>query len=101
VEAEFIVGPFGIIEDVDASVGSLLGYPPDDLIGQHGSILVSYDARPETAVAIDCMRRGDFAFRVGRLLHRDGTEVEVEVRSRILPEGRIGLRVRRCLRAHG
>jgi PAS domain S-box-containing protein len=96
VEADFIVGPFGIIEEVDEAVGPLLGYPPHELIGQHGSMLVSQDARPRTAVAIDRMRRGGFAFRVGRLLHRDGCEIEVEVRSRLLPEGRIGLRVRRC-----
>jgi PAS domain S-box-containing protein len=94
LEATFIVGPYGIIEDVDAAVTPLLGYPRDEVIGQHGSMLVPRDVQPSTAVVIDRMRRGEVALSAGRLVRRDGSEFHVEVRSRTLPEGRIVLLVR-------
>jgi PAS domain S-box-containing protein len=89
----FIVGPYSIIEAVDASACRMLGYRADELIGQHGSILVPRDFQPVTAASIDRMRRGEIAARPGRLLSRDGSEVWVYVRSRQLPDGRLALTV--------
>jgi len=89
-----VVGPYGVIEHVDAAACRLLGYAPDELVGQHGSMLVPRALQPSTAAAIDRMRRGDIAVSTGRLLTREGREIGVEVRSRRLPDGRLALVLR-------
>jgi PAS domain S-box-containing protein len=93
-EGTFIVGPYSIIEGVDPGACRLLGYAEDELIGQHGSMLVPRDIQPSTAASIDRMRRGEIAVRAARLLTRDGNEIGVQVRSRQLPDGRLALTVR-------
>jgi PAS domain S-box-containing protein len=95
LEARFVIGPYGIIEGADDAATELLGYATDEILGQHGSLLVPRNAQPATAVTIDRMRRGELDRRAGRLVRRDGTVVTVEVRSRPLPDGRLALVVRR------
>jgi PAS domain S-box-containing protein len=93
-EATFVIGEHGVLEDVDAAAVALLGYTRDELVGQHGSMLVPRDAQPATAASIDRMARGEVTYRTGRLVRRDGTLVTVGVRSRVLPDGRLALLVR-------
>ena len=93
-DAIVVVGPRGIIEDVDDGACHLLGYSRADLVGLHGSELVPRDAQVATATSIDRMRRGDFTLREGRLVRKDGDEIAVEVSAQPLPEGRIALRLR-------
>ena len=92
-EGTFVIGPYSIIEGVDAGACRLLGYEADELVGQHGSMLVPRAAQPATAASIDRMRRGEIAVRAGRLITRDGREIGVRVRSRALPDGRLALTV--------
>ena len=94
LEATFVVSPYSILEDVDETATALFGYTRDELIGEHGSMLVPWDDRPSTAAAIDRMRRGEITFQPGRLMHRDGTVLDVQVHSRALPDGRLALIVR-------
>ena len=92
----FVIGPRGIIEDVDEAGCDLVGYSRDDLIGLHGSELIPPEIRPSTAASLDRMRRGEISVRQGRLLCKDGGTVGVEVRSRQLSDGRLGLSVRKA-----
>ena len=90
----FIVGAWDVIEHADAAACALLGYTRDELIGLHGSELVPLDAHAGTAVSIDRMRRGEITARVGRLRHKDGTVLSIEVAASPLPDGRLLLQVR-------
>jgi PAS domain S-box-containing protein len=94
-EATFVVGPLGIIEEVDDGACRLLGYSKSELVGMHGSQLVSAERRPLTAVSIDRMRRGEIAAGEGLLLRKDGSEIEVIVSARTLPKRRLELNLRR------
>ena len=91
----FVVGRRGIIEDVDAAACALLGYVREEVVGLHGSELVPCDARPATAASLDRMRIGEITRRQGRLVHKDGAVVGVDVTARRLPDGRLTLSVRR------
>jgi PAS domain S-box-containing protein len=93
-EAVFVVGPFGMIEDVDPAACALVGYAKCDLVGQYGGELVPDHARPSTAVSLDRMRRGELTtVRNGRLRRQDGRVVDVQVRAERLPGSRLRLRV--------
>ena len=96
LEARFVVGPYGVIEEVNAAALALVGYTEEELVGAHGSLLVPREAQPATAVSVDRMRRGEITTRVGQLLRRDGTVLVVDIRSRPLSDGRIVLVVREC-----
>ena len=61
----------------------------------HGSELVPFEARPATAASLDRMRLGEITRRQGRLMHKDGTMVSVDVTAQRLPDGRLTLTVRR------
>ena len=84
-----IVNTRNVVEDVDSVACTLLGYSKQEIIGMHGSELVPLDARPATAVSLDRMRRGEVTHRPGRLRHRSGTVVHVQVAGRVLPDGRL------------
>jgi|SRR6185503_5328214 PAS domain S-box-containing protein len=91
----FVIGPRGIIEDVDEAACELLGYSRDDLLGLHGSELIPPEIRPSTAASLDRMRRGELSVRQGRLLRKDGGSIGVEVTAQLLSDGRLGLNVRK------
>src|SRR5262245_10374005 len=90
----FVVGPRGIIEDVDDAGCTLLGYASGELVGLHGSEVVPPEARPSTAASIDRMRRAEITRREGRLRRKDGTLLRVDVHAQPLPDGRLSLHVR-------
>ena len=91
----FVIGPLGVVEDVDEAACQLVGYSRDDLLGLHGSELIPPENRPATAASLDRMRRGELSFREAQLLRKDGSSIGVEVTSRLLADGRLGLSVRR------
>jgi PAS domain S-box-containing protein len=91
----FIVGRRGTIEDVDAGGCALLGYAREDVVGLHGSELVPLDARPATAASLDRMRHGEITRRAGRLVHKDGTVLGIDVTAQRLSDGRLILKVRK------
>ena len=90
-----VVGPHGVIEDVDDAVCDLLGYARAELLGLHGADLIPRGARPQTAVTLDRMRRGEVTTRLGTMRRKDGTDVHVEVRSRATSDGRLVLQLKR------
>jgi PAS domain S-box-containing protein len=89
-----IVNTQNVIEDIDSAACTLLGYSKQEIIGMHGSELVPLDAHPATAVSLDRMRRGELTHRPGRLRHRNGAVVHVQVAGRVLPDGRLLLALR-------
>jgi PAS domain S-box-containing protein len=95
--ARFTVSARGVIEDADASACTLLGYSMQEMIGMHGSELVPLAAHSSTAASLDRMRRGEITSRLGRLQHKNGTVLEVEVTARSLSEGRLLLVVHHLL----
>jgi PAS domain S-box-containing protein len=96
-DGRFIVGKRGMIEDVDAAGCALLGYARDEVVGMHGSELVPFTARPATATSLDRMRLGEIARCEGRLTHKDGTVLDVDVTAQALPDGRLTLSLRKLL----
>ena len=94
VEARFVIGRLGTIEDVDDGASRLLGYTREELLELHGTELVAFDERPAVAVSLDRMRHGDLTSRYGRLVGKNGSFVEVEVHAERLPDARLALRVR-------
>jgi PAS domain S-box-containing protein len=93
-EAVFVIGEHGILDEVDPAAATLLGYTREELVGQHGSMLVPREAQPATAASLDRMARGELASRTGRLVRRDGTVVVVDVRAEPRADGRLTLIVR-------
>ena len=89
-----IVNARDVIEDVDSSVCTLLGYAKEEIIGMHGSELVPLDAHAATAVSLDRMRHGEVTDRPGRLRHRNGAVLDVHVTARMLSDGRLLLALR-------
>ena len=95
-DAMFVVGRFGIIEDVNDAALVLTGYTREELVGAHGTLLISADAQPATAVSMDRMRRGEISQQRGRRLRRkDGGEIVIDVRAQVLPGERLALFLRR------
>lgn len=90
-----VVGPHGLIEDVDDGVCDLLGYARTELLGLHGAELIPRGARPRTAVTLDRMRRGELTTHLGTMRRKDGIDVHVEVQSRATSDGRLVLHVKR------
>ena len=86
-----------VIEEIDGSGCALIGYNRDEVIGLRGSELVPLDAHAATAVSLDRMRQGEILYRSGRLRHKDGTILNVQVAARALPHGRLLLKVQRLL----
>ena len=93
--ATFVIGPRGVIEEVDEAACALLGCTPDDLLGLHGSELIPPEMRPATAASLDRMRRGEVTSSEGRLVCKDGTSVGVDVTARPASDGRLVLSIRK------
>jgi PAS domain S-box-containing protein len=94
-EGVVVVGPSGLIEDVDDVVCDLLGYTREEIVGLHGADLVPETARPKTAVSVDRMRRGEVTARVGTMRCKDGSVVAVDVERRAMAGGLLVLSIRR------
>jgi PAS domain S-box-containing protein len=94
-EGMVVVGPSGLIEDVDDVVCELLGYTRAEVVGLHGADLIPESARPKTAVSIDRMRRGEVTARVGTMRCKDGSVIGVDVERRATADGRLVLAIRR------
>ena len=94
LEARFVIGRLGAIEDVDDGACRLLGYSRAELLELHGSDLIAFGERPAVAVSLDRMRRGDIEWRYGRIVRKDGSVVAVEVHADQLPDDCLALRVR-------
>jgi PAS domain S-box-containing protein len=93
--ATFVVNHWGRFEDVDDEACTLLGYTREELLALHGAELVLESDRPTVAVSLDRMRLGVIDERTGRLVRKDGSVIEMQVRARRLDDGRLELRVRR------
>ena len=94
-EGVVVVGPSGLIEDVDVVVCDLLGYTRAEVVGVHGADLIPEAARPKTAVSVDRMRRGELSARTGTMRRKDGSLVAVDVERRSVAGGRLVLAIRR------
>ena len=94
--ATFVINHWGRFEEVDDGACALLGYTQEELLALHGSDLILEVERPAVAVSLDRMRLGVLETRPGRLVRKDGSVVEVEVRARRLDEGRLELQVTRA-----
>ena len=79
---------------MDDGACALVGYSGAELLQLHGSELVLPEDRPAVATSVDRMRRGTLEWRQGRLVHKDGSVVPIEVSARPLEEGRVELKVR-------
>jgi PAS domain S-box-containing protein len=93
-DATLVIGPLGRIEEVDDDACRFLGYSREELVGMHGSQLISPERQPSTAVSVDRMRRGEISERRGRIVPKDSAEVEVDVSARRMPGDRILLTLR-------
>ncbi len=92
-DALFVIGPLGVIEDVDAAACALLGYLRNEIVGLHGSELVPLEEHSRTAASLDRMRRGELDRQRGYLCRKDGSILSVQVRARVLSDGRLLLSV--------
>jgi len=92
--ATFVVGRLGLIEEVDDEACTLLGFLCEELLRMHGSQLVPDADRVRVGLSVDQVRRGEAEFRRGRLIHKDGTILQVDIHARALPGKRVALIVR-------
>lgn len=81
----------GFILDVNAAELQTLGYAREDLIGKHLLDIVAPEYRPQTTIALQCLKVNMPAtFRENMMLSSTGKEIPVEVRATAQQEeGRI------------
>ena len=85
----FVADADGVFTDVNASGCRLLGYEPGELVGKS---IVEMLPPQEIARFFDTresLLAGDTKFEEWTLLHRDGSLIETEISSQMLPDGHL------------
>ena len=94
--ALIVISALGCIVEANEAACALVGYTSGELVGMHGTELISEERRPRVAVSLDQMRRGQVARRLGEVRHKDGSLVTVEVEAEPRSDGKLGLHLRRA-----
>lgn len=78
----------GKILDVNTGAVILLGYTRDELVAMNLSEVLTQEEFTNNPVRYDILQRGKSTVKQRRMRRKDGSEVETEVRSQQLPDGR-------------
>ena len=89
VDGIFISDAEGIFTDVNQSAHRLLGYEPGELIGKSIVEVLPPQEIERFFAARESLLAGDQKFEEWMLLRRDGSLVETEISSQMLPDGRL------------
>jgi PAS domain S-box-containing protein len=86
MEGFWITNPDGLIQEMNASAASILGYPPEELIGKS---VYDYEPKEHRGLAAHIrkvVRQGSGGYEV-RLLHKEGNELTLEFSTNFIEMG--------------
>lgn len=88
-DAIMITDQRGNFIEVNTSFCTLFGYTKEELKGMNIIRVIDPEQLKEDPVKFDRLLAGDTIFRQRRMMHKDGTIIEVEVNIKMLPDGRM------------
>jgi PAS domain S-box-containing protein len=88
-DAIMITDHQGIFLDVNSSLCKLFGYNKEELLGGHINMLIDPDQLKTDPIQMDRAASGEAILRERRMLHKDGTVIEVEANVKLIPDGRV------------
>ncbi|HQW82954.1 MAG TPA: PAS domain S-box protein [Ferruginibacter sp.] len=74
--------------DVNTAGCRLLGYTHEELVGKKFTDLIPKEDKISNPVKLELLQKGESVINERRLLHKDGTLIEVEISAQLLPDGR-------------
>jgi PAS domain S-box-containing protein len=86
-DAILLGGPEGAIVEANGQACQLTGYPREELLGSHVSILFTPEEVERSPLRFDLLDQGKAVIIERTLTRRDGTTVPVEMHSKRLPNG--------------
>jgi len=78
----------GKVLDVNTGCANLLGYTKEELVGMSLNEILTKEEIKSNPVRYDVLQQGVSTVKQRRMIRKDGTIVETEVRSQQLPDGR-------------
>jgi PAS domain S-box-containing protein len=88
-DAIMITDRHGNFLDVNSSLCGLFGYNRDELLQINVSRLIDPEQLKTDPLQVELIAQGNPALRERRMLHKDGTIIEVEVSAKMMPDGRL------------
>jgi PAS domain S-box-containing protein len=78
----------GVITDANESMCEIIGMAKKDFIGKHISLLpFSSESIKNNPFRFDLLKKGEIVLNERVLIRPDGTEVNIEMRSKMMPDG--------------
>jgi PAS domain S-box-containing protein len=88
-DAIIITDKNGIVLDVNTSFVRLFGYSKEEVRGISGSNLIDPDHLIKSPIRLDLLQAGHAVSRERKIRHKNGTLIDIEINSKMLPDGRI------------
>lgn len=88
-DAIMITDNQGNFLDVNPTLCKLFGYTKEELLTSNINNLIDPDQLKNDPIQMDILRTGQPILRERRMMHKDGTIIEVEANVKMIPDGRI------------
>jgi PAS domain S-box-containing protein len=88
-DAIMITDDTGNFEDVNAGLCKMFGYNREDLLQKNINVLIDPEQIKHDPIRFDQLKKGIPTLRERRMIHKDGTIIEVEANVKILHDGRM------------
>lgn len=79
--------PEGLITVVNSYFSSLIGKTREELLGKHISSIFSEEELKINPLRFDLLQKGEIISFERKIIHTNGTEVPIEMRSKMMPDG--------------
>lgn len=79
--------PEGLITVVNSYFSSLIGKTREELLGKHISSIFSQEELKTNPLRFDLLQKGEIISFERKIIHTNGTEVPIEMRSKMMPDG--------------
>jgi PAS domain S-box-containing protein len=88
-DAIMITDETGTFLEINPSFCTKFGYPKEELLGKNVSLVIDPEQYKKDPTRFDLLLAGQSIVRERRMMHKDGTILEVEANVKMLPDGRI------------
>ena len=79
--------PEGLITVVNSYFSSLIGKTREELLGKHISSIFSPEELKTNPLRFDLLQKGEIISYERKIIHTNGTEIPIEMRSKMMPDG--------------
>lgn len=88
-DAIIITDKNGMVLDANTSFTRLFGYSKEEVGGTSVTNLVDPDHLKQSPIRLDLLQAGQAISREGKVRRKNGTLIDIEINSKMLPDGRI------------